>query len=343
MNLLLLRPCTLAARSRSAFWLGLRRRWIVSLQALFELEDLLSIAFIPAASLNINVHPIKRNVKTKTRSSTRQSTHHEAFERRTRAIDFSLIWRRHFSCFKYWSGNLMRKGLWTLALLALAATAVPAQNIPGPNIAHRPDIVPEPDQDGVYSFGTGLVRPKLIHGVVAVYPAGKEALGLKRACALDVVINADGVPGKIGSLGTKCNPFEDAAIAAVRQSLFQAGTLQGKAVPVRITVNLAFVPGKDPPIVEMPAKNLQHPSILHSVDPKFSDEARRAKLGGIVVVALIVNENGLPEDEYVIASPGKGLDGAALEAVSKFRFAPATQEGIPVPARMMIEVNFRMY
>ena len=74
------------------------------------------------------------------------------------------------------------------------------------------------------------------------------------------------------------------------------------------------------------------PSLIYSVDPEFSDEARRAKYQGICVVSLIVDAQGNPQHVRVISSPlGMGLDQKALDAVRQYRFKPAFFQGHAVP------------
>jgi periplasmic protein TonB len=85
------------------------------------------------------------------------------------------------------------------------------------------------------------------------------------------------------------------------------------------------------------------PLVLSSVDPEYSDEARRAKFTGIVVVALVVDPSGMPQRVHVIRHLGMGLDEKAIEAVEQYRFRPAEYQGRPVPVEVNIEVNFQIY
>ncbi len=85
------------------------------------------------------------------------------------------------------------------------------------------------------------------------------------------------------------------------------------------------------------------PSVIYSVDPEFSDEARRAKYQGICVVTLIVDSQGNPQRVRVTRPLGMGLDQKALDAVRQYRFKPAYFQGKPVPVEISIEVNFRIY
>jgi len=86
------------------------------------------------------------------------------------------------------------------------------------------------------------------------------------------------------------------------------------------------------------------PKVISSVDPDFTDEARRAKYQGIVTVGLIVDAQGNPQNVHVIRAIGYGLDEKAVEAVRQYKFKPAIKQGKgPVPVQLAINVNFRIY
>lgn len=86
------------------------------------------------------------------------------------------------------------------------------------------------------------------------------------------------------------------------------------------------------------------PVAIFTPEAEFSDEARRAKYQGVCLISLIVDAQGNPQDPRVIRALGMGLDEKALEAVRKYKFKPAMKDGrTPVPVRITIEVNFRLY
>jgi TonB family protein len=76
---------------------------------------------------------------------------------------------------------------------------------------------------------------------------------------------------------------------------------------------------------------------------EFSDEARKAGRQGIVLVSLIVDTHGRPQEIKVVRPLGMGLDEKAVEAAGKYRFKPAMKNGEPVPVTVIVEVNFRLY
>lgn len=85
------------------------------------------------------------------------------------------------------------------------------------------------------------------------------------------------------------------------------------------------------------------PVVIYSVDPEFSDEARRAKYQGICIVSLIVDEHGNPTRVHVDRSIGMGLDEKAVEAVQQYRWKPAYYHGRPVAVAMSVVVNFHIF
>jgi hypothetical protein len=59
------------------------------------------------------------------------------------------------------------------------------------------------------------------------------------------------------------------------------------------------------------------PTILSKVKPEYSEEARKAKWQGTVVLSLVVDDQGRPLSLKVVRSLGLGLDQKAMEAVAK--------------------------
>ena len=90
-------------------------------------------------------------------------------------------------------------------------------------------------------------------------------------------------------------------------------------------------------------RGVSAPDLIYSVDPEFSDEARRVKYQGVCIVELIVDEQGHPQKVHVVRWLGMGLDEKAVQAVEKYRFKPAYFRGRPVPVYIDVAVTFRIY
>lgn len=85
------------------------------------------------------------------------------------------------------------------------------------------------------------------------------------------------------------------------------------------------------------------PQVIHSVDPDFTDQARRADFQGTAAIQLIVDSQGNPQDVHVVRHLGMGLDEKAVEAVRLYRFRPAMFQGHAVAVQMVVEVEFRLH
>jgi len=84
------------------------------------------------------------------------------------------------------------------------------------------------------------------------------------------------------------------------------------------------------------------PALLFKVEPEYSEEARKAKYQGTVLLYIEVDPSGKATNIKVARSLGLGLDEKAIEAVKKWKFKPGYKDGKPVTVAATIEVNFRL-
>jgi protein TonB len=92
-----------------------------------------------------------------------------------------------------------------------------------------------------------------------------------------------------------------------------------------------------------PGGGVTAPKAIYDPEPEYSDEARRVKQEGTVLLSLIVDQQGRARNVRVVRSLGMGLDEKAIEAIKKWKFAPGTRNGYPVAVQVNVEVNFRLY
>lgn len=104
----------------------------------------------------------------------------------------------------------------------------------------------------------------------------------------------------------------------------------------------ALPPETTYPGAKRPGSGVTDPKLLYAANPVFSVAARELHYQGIVVVGLIVDTSGKPQEVHIVRALGMGLDEEAVAAVEQYRFAPAKFKGKPVPVQIYIEVNFRM-
>lgn len=90
-------------------------------------------------------------------------------------------------------------------------------------------------------------------------------------------------------------------------------------------------------------EGVSSPTLLRSVDPKYSEEARQSGVEGTIRLYVVVGEDGVPRDLRVVNGLGYGLDEEAMRAVQQWRFRPGELKSKPVAVAATIEVNFRLF
>jgi len=78
--------------------------------------------------------------------------------------------------------------------------------------------------------------------------------------------------------------------------------------------------------------------------PLYTEEARKARVEGVVTIEAVVRKNGTVDSFRVVRGLGYGLDESAISTIAgKWRFKPGTLNAQPVDVRCNIEVSFRLY
>jgi len=86
------------------------------------------------------------------------------------------------------------------------------------------------------------------------------------------------------------------------------------------------------------------PTCFYMPNPPYSDEARKAKYSGVVMVEAVITVDGRVTNPRVIRSPGLGLDESTINTMRTWRCKPVTgPNGKPVPVIVPFEVTFRLY
>jgi TonB family protein len=124
--------------------------------------------------------------------------------------------------------------------------------------------------------------------------------------------------------------------------------LASPAMPEPQTATEAPAPQPEPAPVDrsavyaaVPAGGTQ-PEEVDRVVPRYPAMARRAGVEGSVVVRGIVRRDGTIDDVEIIKDLPFGLGQSARDAVSQWRFRPATVRGEPIDVYYTVTVNFRL-
>ena len=84
------------------------------------------------------------------------------------------------------------------------------------------------------------------------------------------------------------------------------------------------------------------PVVIYRVEPLYSEEARRARYQGVVVLWAIVRKDGSLEILKLVRGLGLGLDESAITALKLWRFRPGMKDGVPVDVALNVEVSFTL-
>lgn len=159
-------------------------------------------------------------------------------------------------------------------------------------------------------------------------PANADPKGLLMEFDVSLAqLSADNLPDDLFQVpaGYREVPFEDLLTALVPA---------GKA-PVQP------LPDYTGPLAA-PGDGVILPQPIFRPEPQYTEEARRAKLSGTVLVSLIVDADGNARSVRIVRSLDAGLDKKAVDAVRTWKFKPAEKNGVPVALAARVEVNFRL-
>jgi protein TonB len=82
------------------------------------------------------------------------------------------------------------------------------------------------------------------------------------------------------------------------------------------------------------------PRLVRQVNPQYSPGSHGIKVEGSVIVETVVSSQGTPRNVHVVKSLHKDVDGAAVDAVKQWVFAPGKKNGKAVAVRLQIEIHF---
>jgi protein TonB len=98
---------------------------------------------------------------------------------------------------------------------------------------------------------------------------------------------------------------------------------------------------QEPPKTVRPGGNVKPPEKVHDAAPVYPAIAQAARVQGIVIIQATIGVDGRVVDATVLRSVPL-LDGAAIDAVRRWRYTPTTLNGQPVAVVMTVTVNFTL-
>lgn len=76
--------------------------------------------------------------------------------------------------------------------------------------------------------------------------------------------------------------------------------------------------------------------------PKYPEDAKKARVSGVVTLAVIIDQEGTPTDVQVKESPSPMLTQSAIDAVQDWRWKPYLLNGNPVEVETEVNVTYSL-
>lgn len=87
--------------------------------------------------------------------------------------------------------------------------------------------------------------------------------------------------------------------------------------------------------------SVKPPTLIYASNPTFTDLANAQKFSGSVKLYLWFDSDGKVSHVSIARPAGLGLDEAAIAAVERYQFQPATRNGAPVTVDLYLDVSFK--
>jgi TonB family protein len=209
-------------------------------------------------------------------------------------------------------------------------------------LAAAPEVVNDAPGVTVDLGGAGVM-----HRTGVAYPAAALKQSVQGTVVVEVKLDSS---GNVSDAHVVSGPDElrNAALQSVLQWHLMKN-VAGSSRQVSISFSLPdSVPTQPPAAAAVPGAayhvgaGVTAPVLLYKREPEYTEEARKAKYSGSVLLYVEIDPSGKATNIRVQHSLGLGLDEKAIEAVRQWKFKPGYRDGSPVPVTANIEVNFRL-
>jgi TonB family protein len=198
------------------------------------------------------------------------------------------------------------------------AAQEPAAQAPAPaESPATPAASPAPDAPRV--AGKDVPWPKRTKSVTPIYPAAAQAIGQRGIVIVQLLVGAD---GKVVSADVvrSVPPFDEPALAAVRQWEYEITRVNGQPVPVLATIPITFA-------LRLPDVTRESgvPEMRQGIPPPFPGQAQD-KLPARATAELLLEADGTVR-EAAITAGDPPFSEALLQAVRTWAFVPLSSSG----------------
>ncbi len=228
------------------------------------------------------------------------------------------------------------------ALPSLITSTVPGIEAP----KHKPIRVSEK-----------LQASKLIRRIEPLYPeiTSRGRLVVRGPVRMRVLVNEQGEVADVKIYGGGHPLLQRPAAEAVRQWRYSPFCMNGASVPVVTTVQLAVdrkgpsgvaisgaTSGRPKAPMSEPVRigtSLQASRLVHRVEPQYSEQAKRVRIVGSVLLEVTIDEQGAVLDARYLRGHTLARQ-AVVDAVRQWRYTPTCVDGTAVRVITTVTVPF---
>ena len=91
-----------------------------------------------------------------------------------------------------------------------------------------------------------------------------------------------------------------------------------------------------------PDGTVKAPAVLTRVNPTYPDSDRRTGTDGLVLLEVVIDEQGKVANVKVLDAPSPALGAAASAAVRQWTFAPTEIDGVRVKVLHSVAIQFKL-
>jgi periplasmic protein TonB len=84
------------------------------------------------------------------------------------------------------------------------------------------------------------------------------------------------------------------------------------------------------------------PELINRVQPVYPEIARKARVQGVVIVEAIIDKQGNVTDCRILRGLPMGISEAAVAAIQRWKYRPATLNARPVAVYLTVTVTFTL-
>jgi TonB family protein len=205
-----------------------------------------------------------------------------------------------------------------------------------------------PDKDAVRAINE-IKPPKLVKSVDPVYPEKARQAQVEGVVILEAHADEKGNVVSVRILRS-IPVLDQAAVDAVKQWKYEPLILEGKARKAIFTVTVRFMlkSGDKEKDLEKFAQGavkaegeIAPPRLVKAVDPVYPEEARQARVQGVVILSVKTDADGHVVDAIVLRSIPQ-LNKAAIDAVKQWVYEPLIIDGVAKSVVFTVTVRFQL-